>query len=150
MELLLKKEIINKQFKIEPKNLLNYKNFLQDEVNNLKSKCLGDKYGIIYDIIKIISIHQDRVFTQNFIGGLIFNVSFEAFVLNPNIEDVIEMKIFQNKDIFLAKYGPLICIIVNGNMIENTDIGTTVSIKIILKEINYNSNIIKLVGEYIN
>jgi DNA-directed RNA polymerase subunit E'/Rpb7 len=138
--------VIEKQFKIEPSQLIGYKKFIQEEINNLNGKCLGE-YGFIQEITKIISLKQENVFTQNFTGGLIFNVKFEANVINPQIGSCIKMQVVQNKDVFLAKNGPLICIIANSSKLDNIEIGDYVNIIVLIKEINYNSNIIKLVGE---
>lgn len=137
--------IIKKQFVVEPFQLISYKKFLQNEVNKLAGKCVGE-YGYIYEINKIISVEQENVHTQSFTGCLIFSVSFEATVINPEIGSHIKMQIIKNNDLYLAKKGPLICIITNGSRMD-IDIGDTIDVVILIKEYNYGANIIKMVGE---
>lgn len=127
---------------------------LKDKIGN---KC--NKYGfIIKDSIQIININKEKIISSHFIASANYNVEYEADIINPNIDSLLNCKIIKKNTFGIQAYHNYIQIYIvykygnNKNLekeLEFLKINDEIQIKVINKSIDINDTQITVIGEFI-
>lgn len=139
--------LISKLIKIEPKMFHNYKKYIKEILDSAVGKTFSNDIGYISKIVKINDIQNYTIIKNDFSGCIIYNVFFTVEHYNPQINDEIICTIIQSNNILLATAIGMKIIIIDDLDLKIND---KILIKVLCKEINLNSDYIKIVGQFIN
>lgn len=120
-----------------------YRNYICKELDKLIGKVYSEKIGCIVDILDIVDIttfYNERIY---------FRTTFNVEYCNPSIDEIIECKITHNDRITLGELPMLKIIIIDHPALKNVNVGDTVSVKVMCKEVKKNANEVNIVGEFI-
>ena len=124
--------------------------YVEKELRKLEGKNYSSEVGFIYRILDIMKIEHYTIVKNNFTGSIVYKVDFKVENCNPQAEDVIECSIVQNNSILLASVNPLKVIIIQEPNLPKLEIGDKVKVQILVTEVNYNAEYIKVVGRFVN
>ena len=143
-----KEQELEETVRVPSCHFTDYKNYIMTILKKCEKKC--NKFGYIYQILKINNISQGIIYESDFSSDLVFQIKYLALVSNPKIDDIIECTIFQvsNSDI-IAKRGPLLMIILLNNKQKKTiklKEGDRILTKVVATRLNNCMPIIKVVS----
>ena len=124
--------------------------YVERELHKLEGRNFSGEVGYIYKILDILSIKPSAIVKNNFTGSIIYKVEFKVESCNPKTEDVIECTIVQNNSILLGDEKPLKVIIIQEPNLPKLNIGERVKVQILVTEVNYNIEYIKVVARFIS
>jgi len=134
-----------------PPKYLNDKEYIINKIYEKEKKCILE--GYIKKIYKINNITFHKFYEQNFSGGILINVNFNADIVNLDIGQHVKCKIIKaDEDGIIAEGLYPIYIIIDGDYekLSFIEVGNMIDVEILKKEISINRNIIKAVGKYIS
>lgn len=141
---------IMKNIKVPSNKLHIYEDYIIEQIKNLEGKNYSNEIGYINKLVNIVKIDNNMIEKNNFCGSIIYRTEFIVEHYNPQIGDKILCKVIQNSNILICEEKILKIIVINEKSTEDLQRGDKIMIKILCKEINYNSNIIKIVGNFIS
>lgn len=141
-------QLIEKYIVIETKVRLQDILVIEEKINKKLEKIIGKNYkdnnGYLKKINYIEKIETNNICKNDFTGDIICKVFLNVSFINPNIGDIIECSIKENNNINIGVNDILKIVIIDKNLSLN--IGQKVKIKILAKQMKYNSNYINVVG----
>jgi hypothetical protein len=141
-------ELIEKDIVIETKIRLQDILVIDENINEKLKKILGKNYkdnnGFLKKINYIEKIETNHICKNDFSGDIICKVFLNVSFINPNIGDIIDCTIKENNNINIGVNDILKIVIIDKNLSLN--ISEKVQIKILAKQIKYNSTYINIVG----
>jgi hypothetical protein len=146
---MIKNSTIITNIKVPSNKLHIYKDYIKEQIIKLEGKNYSNDIGYINKLVDIIKIDNNMIEKNNFCGSIIYKVVFIVENYNPNIGDEIICSVIQNSNILICDKKPLKIIIINEKSTEDLRKNDIIKIKILCKEINYNSDFIKIVGSFI-
>lgn len=146
---MFKNSTIIKNIKVPAKKLHIYQDYIKEQIKKLEGKNYSNEIGYINKLIDVVKIENNIIEKNNFCGSIIYKTTFIVEHCNPEINDEIICKVIQNSNILICEEKPLKIIIIDEISTENLQKDDKIIIKILCKEIIYNSGVIKIVGEFI-
>lgn len=121
-----------------------YKKYIKSKVDNMVGNIFSE--GILTNINKIKSIKTLSLYDQEFSGSVVFEVILINEYYNPSNDDIITAIVIQVDEISVAKNDYAMIIFEHeGN--TSVEVGDTVNIKIISKNMKTGEKFIKIYGK---
>ena len=124
--------------------------YVDKELSKLEGKNYSGDIGFVYKILDVLKIEANTIVKNNFTGSIVYKVEFTVECCNPKAEDEIDCTIVQNNSILLGDNKPLKVIIIQEPNLPTLNIGDRVTVKILVTEVNYNIEYIKVVARFVN
>ena len=149
---IFKKNILTEFVRIPPSELVNYSDFILNNLKQREKKC--NKTGYIHKILKVDNIGEGLLYEGDFSGDVIFKVRYEALVCSPKINDIIECNVLQlstfQSDI-IAQQGPLFIVVIFDKLKDKGSLkqGDKILVKIVATRYVYGMPILKVVSTFV-
>lgn len=145
---------IKESILVPPEYITSPDSYILNILKTKENKCT--KFGYIKNIDKLIHKSDAIIYELDFSGNLLYNITYTAYVCDPEINSIINCKIIQivlEDQFIVAENDPLFINVIidhNINDLYNLKIGDNIKVKILAKRLNLNNNKIKIVAKYEN
>ena len=141
---------ITNNITIPPHKLHVAEQYIEKELSKLEGRNYSGDIGFVYKILDVLKIEASAIVKNNFTGSIVYKVEFKVECINPKAGDEIECVIVQNNSILLGDNKPLKVIIIQEPNLPTLNIGEKVKVQILVTEVNYNIEYIKVVARFVS
>ena len=148
MQLAEKIKHIETEMEMYPSEFNDIEKHIYKKLSQLEKKIFSQEHGYIRKILSVTRIEYLSVSLDTILGGIIYKIHFDAICFNPQKNDILKCKIFQNENIMFSFSGPMHILLTHDEKqdISNIKKDDTVCARVEMFECDKNTNIIKVVA----